>query len=264
MNLPRNARTARVGRENIILREISHTAGIYEGEIARLRMTETPALGSLQGEFSELSLRADEGVAELTAFLFDSANQVLAIHSVREAVSPSRLAGFCDVIEASPDGFSFDPIIRTDTLDDFNHLQSIRKVEIKIASVAAAAVAPAAARSSVKGYFRLKEVAALEAETITITLGMGHARKRGMVLEAARGLVRGLLDNKDNLAVETLIVSGKEDEDEPVVLDLLRGRVREEIVIQVRGRRASYSQRQDAIREAYASNHALLSTVASS
>jgi hypothetical protein len=255
--LAKNSRTLTVDKENIILCELSCADGIYEGEIARLRMTETPAIGSLSGEIAELRLDADQGLAERTAFLFDTANQILAIHSVREAVSPGRLAGFCDVVEASTDGFIFEPVLRTDTLSDFNHLEAIRKVEVKIARVGLAAKAPSPAISSVKEYLKLNEVAGLEAETMTITLGMGHERRRGMVMDSTRSFIRGLLDHKDELSVETLIVSGKEAGDEAVVLDLLRGRVRSEVVIEVRGRTASYNQRQDAVKRAYKENYSL-------
>jgi hypothetical protein len=256
--LPQNARTLTVSKESIILCELAKADGIFEGEIARLRMTETPALGNLQGEISDLPLRADQGLAERTAFLFDQSTQVLVIHSVREAVSMGRLAGYCDVVGATSDGFVFEPILRTDTLSEFNHLQAIRKVEVKIARVGAASKAPSVARTSVKNYLKLREVAALEAETMTITLGMGRGQRRGMALDATRSLVRSLLDHKDELSVETLIVSGKESGDEAVILDLLRGRVREDVEIKVRGRTASYNQRRDALRTAYASNHSLI------
>jgi len=176
---------------------------------------------------------------------------------VREAVSASRLAGYFDVVDASDEGFVFEPILREDTLREFNHLQSIRKLEVKIASIGAASRAPSSARTTVKNYLKLREVSNLGAETMTITLGMGGDRRHNMALDATRAFARSLLDHKDALSVQTLIVSGKEAGDEAVMLDLLRGRVREEIPIKVRGRTASYNQRRDALRTAYANNHAL-------
>jgi len=252
--LPQSARTLAVDKERIILVSLAENRGIYTGEIARLRMTETPVIGDLQGQLQDIPLRPDQGIAERTAFLFDSSTQILAIHAIREAVSASRLAGYCDVLEASPDGYIFEPVVNTSTLRDFNRLSSIRKVEVKIASIGSAGAAPAADRASVKDYLKLKELAALEAETMTITLSMGMRREGGMVRDAARGLVRGLLDHKESLSVETLRVSGKEPGDEAVLLDLINGRVREEVPIRVRGRSASYEQRAAAVVKAYVAN----------
>jgi hypothetical protein len=252
--LPQNSRTLIVGRERIILCSLKKSGNLYEGEIARLRMTETPAIGDLQGGLEDIPLRPDQGIAERTAFLFDPTTQILAIHAIREAVSASRLAGFCDEVEATSEGYDFQPVIRKNTMTEFNHLSAIRKVEIKVSSVGAAAAAPSHDRESVKNYLRFREFANLEAETISITLGVGRKRNRGMVRDSARDLVKSLLDHKDSLAVETLQVSGKQNGDEFVLLDLLHGRVREEINIKVRGRSASYNKRAEAVAEAYEMN----------
>lgn len=225
-------------------------------------MTETPVIGDLQGALEDIPLRPDQGIAERTAFLFDSSTQVLAIHAIREAVSASRLAGFCDLVEAVPDGYDFQPIIRKSTMTDFNHLNAIRKVEIKVASIGAAVSAPARDRDSVKNYLRLREFANLEAETMSITLGVGRQRNRGMVRDAAHSLVKSLLDHKESLTVETLQVSGKQNGDEYVLLDLLHGRVREEVSLRVRGRSASYTARAGAVAEAYDMNKILFTTPA--
>jgi hypothetical protein len=254
MALPQNSRTLTVDKERIILIYISENSGRFEGEIARLRMTETPVIGDMRGHLEDIPLRPDQGIAERTAFLFDADTQILAIHAVREAVSASRLAGYCDNVEASQNGFVFEPLVSTSTIGDFNRLAAIRKVEIKIASVGAAASAPAQDRASVKDYLRLRQFAGLEAETMTITLGMGMHRNGGMVRDAARGLIRGLLDHRVSLSVETLRVSGKDAGDEAVLLDLLQGRVREEVQIRVKGRSASYNQRAGAVSKAFESN----------
>lgn len=257
--LPKNSRTLVVGKERVILCSLKKSGTRYEGEIARLRMTETPAIGDLQGELEDIPLRPDQGIAERTAFLFESTSQILAIHAIREAVSASRLAGFCDLVEATSEGYDFQPVIRKNTMNDFNHLSAIRKVEVKVSSVGAAAAAPLRDRESVKNYLRFREFANLEVETISITLGVGRKQNRGMVRDSARDLVKSLLDHKDSLTVETLQVSGKQNGDEFVLLDLLHGRVREEISIKVRGRSASYTARAGAVAEAYEMNKDLFS-----
>jgi hypothetical protein len=144
-------------------------------------------------------------------------------------------------------------------MSEFNHLQAIRKIEVKISSVSTAASAPAQARNSVKDYLRLRELAGLDAETISITLGMGQSRRRaGMVRDVTGRFVRSLLQNKDSLQVETLRVGGKEPDDEAVILDLLHGRLRHEVVIKVRGRYASYNQRLSAVETAFNENKSFL------
>lgn len=80
-----------------------------------------------------------------------------------------------------------------------------------------------------------------------------------MARDAAGQLVRALLGHKDSLQVETLRIGGKEPDDEAVILDLLHGRLRNEVVIKVRGRSASYNQRSQAVEEAYDENEALFS-----
>jgi hypothetical protein len=147
-------------------------------------------------------------------------------------------------------------------MNDFNHLNAIRKVEVKVASVGAAAAAPVRDRDSVKNYLRFREFANLEVETISITLGVGRQRHRGMVRDAAHDLVKSLLDHKESLTIETLQVSGKQNGDEFVLLDLLHGRVREEVNIKVRGRSASYTARAAAVAEAYEINKNLFTTPA--
>ena len=112
--------------------EIQRHLNIFEGELARIRMTDTPSIGSHDCVLNEIELAEDQGIAERSAFLFDAPRGVLAIHARREAVSASRLGGYCDTYARNTDDrFEVNPLLRQDAEQKLRSMNVIKKINVQ-------------------------------------------------------------------------------------------------------------------------------------
>lgn len=245
-------RSREVYGERIDLYDCNRSASTIEGEVGRVRMNDTPAIANQDCTVSEIPLEDDQGIAERTAFLYDSGLGVLALHSKREAVSASRIAGFCSFFkgrDVAP--FSLDPILRRDAEQKFRSMQKIRKIEVEYAKETRSTISypDSSTRSFVRG------LTDLAGETLSITVSAGRKRSNTLSLENARAMIRTALNGKRE-AVKKLKISGTGAGDEILLIDLLEDRLRASTLINFRGRVPSYEQRRIAVRKLYSDNSA--------
>ena len=243
-------RSCDVWGEPVGLFEGHENGSLMEGEIGRIRMTDTPAIGSRDCVLKEIDLEDDQGIAERTAFLYDSGRGVLALHARREAVSASRLCGYCDVFAKNRDEtFTLTPILRPDVQQQFRSMNVIKKVDVKFSRAAEATLVDAdqSTRSFVRG------LANLNGSTLSIVVSSGKGGENRLSFQNATDLIRNAFRQRDE-SVERLVVSGRNAGDQGLVLDLLEARLRDKRSIEFRGRSASYEQRRAIVRRSYESN----------
>src|SRR5438046_1281762 len=65
-----------------------------EGDMTRIRLTDLPARGSLEGELSAIDLDDDEGLAEQAAFLYRPATDILLLQRNRNSVTARSFARY--------------------------------------------------------------------------------------------------------------------------------------------------------------------------
>ena len=234
---------------------VCHESGsIIEGEIGRVRMNDTPAIANRDCSVNEISLDDGQGIAERTAFLYDSQRAVLALHAKREAVSASRIAGFCNHFSGNEiESFSLNPILRTDAEQKFRSMDVIKKVEVEYFRGAGDIIA----NSDISTSSFVRSLETLQGETLTVAVSSGRKKRNRLSLGHVRELIQTALTGRDEV-VRKLTISGRNASDEALFIDLLEDRLRTPVLIEVRGRTASYEQRRRAVRRAYESNLSLL------
>jgi hypothetical protein len=243
-------RSREVFGERVDLYECHESGSLIEGEIGRVRMNDTPAIANPDCSVAEIALEDDQGIAERTAFLYDSKLSVLALHVKREAVSASRIAGFCDRYSRNDiESFSLNPILRPDAAQKFRSMNVIKKVEVEYTRGAENVINNP--DQSTRSFVRNLET--LQGETLSVTVSSGRRKENRLSLERVRDLVRAALTGRDE-AVQKLTISGRNAGDEKLFIDLLEDRLRVPLYIEFRGRIPSYDQRRRAVRHAYESN----------
>jgi hypothetical protein len=243
-------RSCIVWDEPVGLFEGHEDGNLIEGEVGRIRMTDTPAIGSRECVLEEIELDDDQGIAERTAFLYDSGRGVLALHVRREAVSASRLCGYCDVFARNTtETFTLLPILRDDVQEQFRSMNVIKKVDVKFSRAAQTTLVDA--DQSTRSFVRALNN--LNGSTISVTVASGAGAEKRLSFEGASDLIRNAFRQR-NGSVERLVVSGRNAGDQGLVLDLLEARLRDKRTIEFRGRSASYEQRRATVRRAYESN----------
>jgi hypothetical protein len=247
-------RSRAVFGERVDLYECHEAGPIIEGEMGRVRMNDTPAIANRDCSIAEIDLEDDQGIAERTAFLYDSRLSILALHAKREAVSASRIAGFCDHFSGNKTAsFSLNPVLRPDAAQKFRSMAVIKKVEVEYSRGAEDFIAePDPSTSSF-----VRNLGSLQGETLTVTVSAGRPKENRLSFERASALVRTALTGRDEV-VQKLTISGRNAGDEKLFIDLLEDRLRVPVSIQFRGRIPSYDQRRRAVRHAYESNLPLL------
>jgi hypothetical protein len=247
-------RSAVVWGERIDLYSTREDDGIIEGEIGRVRMSNTPAIAGRDCTVKEIDLEDEEGITERTAFLFDSRRSVLAVHSRREAVSASRLCGYCDKFANNQvDTFVIEPILRADAQRRFDSMITIKKVEVEYTREAAGAIQQV--DQSTQGF--LQGLRNLDGQTLTVSVSSGRKKDNKLSLENVTSFVRTAFAGR-NERVEKLTISGRNAGDEHLFVDLLEDRLRVKRAMEFRGRSASYEQRRTLLREIYDQNLPLL------
>ena len=182
--------------ERVDLYECHEAGAIIEGEIGRVRMNDTPAIANSDCSVAEIELEDDQGIAERTAFLYDSHRSALALHAKREAVSASRIAGYCDRFSPNDiESFSLNPILRPDAAQKFRSINVVKKVEVEYSRGAAGVIAnpDPSTRSFVTNLQNL------EGETMTVVVSSGRRRQNRLSLERVTSLIRTALTGRDEV-----------------------------------------------------------------
>lgn len=232
----------------------------FYGDLVRIRMDNLPAKVSADGSVSDLELDDDEGIGEETAFFYVGAWNVLVVQSNRNGPSASALASYLSRQNRQGTEVWLTPMLNLAELEQLEELQRVTRVEASIA-VPESQLGRVQPPSSLGGM--LQAGRDLQAPKLTVTATVAYEwRKRELRKKGVFDLVRYLLGHQEN-EVSTLTVSGRNDHDESVMLDLLKAKLTYQADVDLLGRRASFDVRRRFLMDALREHRELLESRAS-
>lgn len=233
------------------LSEIQRDQDAVLGLMVKIRMEDFPRRVRLDGTIEDLPLRDDEGLGEETSFLFSERHQVLLLQRNGHGTRATTFLWYLEnVTGVQP--LELQPVLGEDALRKLQRMTVIRRFEVALAR----GDNPEMLRGH--GYSVNRMVDLIDnfaAARIQVELSMGNSPRRASmnrisVVETARQLLGLRRDGESR--VKRLIVTGKEDTDEPQEpLDLIRNRMQERISVERTGRRIQAATCRDGLREAF-------------
>ncbi|OQW32904.1 MAG: hypothetical protein A4E19_06005 [Nitrospira sp. SG-bin1] len=220
----------------------------WEGEMIRIRMKDLPVKAAIDGTTEPIELEDNEGLGEETAFLFSVPTKTLALQRNRHGVSASSFASYFTK-KGGVEFIELHPILRRDALKELAKMDLVRKFDVRVASVTNGA----AARSQSAGVNAILDIHdVFKAPSVSVSVSM--KRKPGslslpQIMQTVKQFCKGI----DNAVVEKILITGQDEDGETALLDLLKWRIVETIVLPVLDddRRISAKDRRRAVNQAW-------------
>lgn len=105
----------------------------YIGDVARIRMNDIPDKLKLSGEREEIELDEDQGLGEISSFLYHPHTKVLMMMRNRNAVSLSAFSAYMDA-KHPLNGVRYDLILQEEAYERLQKFKRIGRVELKVAA----------------------------------------------------------------------------------------------------------------------------------
>ncbi len=225
------------------------TEDCWKGEMIRIRMDQLPMKAKLSGEVSPIDLEKDEGIGEETAFLYHVPTRVLTIQRNRYGVSAGVFAWYFGE-KGSVAPIELEPVLQKDGLQRLANIREVRKLSLNIAGAENMTVFQGLGKG-VESMIAL--IDQFKSPNLTLTLSMG--KKRGSlewVKDFAQSFVKS--NQQGESSIHKFEISGKTEDGEKSVLDLIEYRMVEEIEVELKsGRTLSSSEREYAVQETFLS-----------
>lgn len=231
------------------LQEASQTGYSWKGEMIRIRMDQLPLKAKLSGDVSSIDLEDDEGIGEETAFLYHIPTKVLAIQRNRYGVSAAVFAWYFGE-KGSVETIKLEPILQKDGLQRLANMKDVRKLSLNIAGLENMSVFKGLG-NGVEPMIALMNQ--FKSPNLTLTISMG--KRRGS-LESVKDFVQSFtqFNQQGESSIHKFEISGKTEDGEKSVLDLIEYRMVEEIEVELKsGRTISSFDREYAVQEAFSS-----------
>lgn len=229
------------------------TGDCWKGEMIRIRMDQLPMKAKLSGEVSPIDLDKDEGIGEETAFLYHVPTKVLTkvltIQRNRYGVSAGVFAWYFGE-KGSMAPIELQPVLQKDGLQRLADMKVVRKMSLNIAGVENMTTFKGSGQG-VESMLGLMNQ--FESPNLTLTLSMG--KRRGS-LESVKAFAQSFVqfNQQGESSIHKFEISGKTEDGEKSVIDLIEYRMVEEIEVELKsGRTLSSSEREYAIQEAFSS-----------
>ena len=228
-------------------------SGLWTGDLVRIRMDNLPVKASIRGSKKDLGLRADEGLGEETAFLFEPSCNVLVLQRTRLGVSMGRFADyFARVIEWQP-LVTLKPILSCDALERLKAMSELRQMQVRVKAPNGSAFLKNSG-VSVAGVADIMEE--LHASSVSITFGVSRSDRslnKNRIIDTCTSLLRFTHKREE---VKTLRMVGRNADDEVIPLDFIKDRIYFEAELTTGAdRRISYTERKRAVRQAWTAKH---------
>ncbi len=221
----------------------------WKGEMMRIRMDQLPIKAKLSGDVSSIDLEDDEGIGEETAFLYHVPTKVLAIQRNRYGVSAGVFAWYFEE-KGSVDSIELQPILQKDGLQRLANIKDVRKLSLNIAGVENMTAFKGLGKG-VKSMLSL--IDQFKSPNLMLTFSMG---KRQGSLKWVKNFAQSFVksNQQGENSIHKFEISGKTEDGEKSVLDLIEYRMVEEIEVQLKsGRTISSSEREYAVEKAFSS-----------
>lgn len=222
------------------------------GIITKIVMDDLPSKARIDRPGIEpLNLSSQEGIANLTVFLYAPKFQTVILQKTRQGVSPGALLHILDELAGIGD-IELLPIIERDTLKKLEKMTLIRNFKVKVANPLEEKFyrdVPAKPIADLVSHYNSRYV--------TLQFSMGQAKGSmlvGNVIKSIKEFMK-IRNSGQEHQIETLVVSGKGFDDEKVtLLDLLKDRKIFETEVPLLGRELSRDGLISAIIRAYNEN----------
>lgn len=231
------------------LQEAWQTRDCWKGEMIRIRMDQLPIKAKLSGDLSSIDLEDDEGIGEETAFLYHVPTKVLTIQRNRYGVPAGVFAWYFEE-KGSVESIELQPILQKDGLQRLADMKVVRKMSLNIAGVENMTAFKGLGQG-VESMLGLMNQ--FESPNLTLTVSMGKQRgSLKWVKSFAQSFAK--LNQQGENSIHKFEISGKTEDGEKSVLDLIEYRMVEEIEVELRsGRTISSSEREYAVQKAFSS-----------
>lgn len=231
------------------LQKAWETGDCWKGEMIRIRMDQLPIKAKLSGDVSSIDLEDDEGIGEETAFLYHVPTKVLTIQRNRFGVSAGIFAWYFEE-KSSVESIKLEPILQKDGLQRLANLKDVRKLSLNIAGVENMTALQGLGQG-VESMITLMDQ--FKSPHLTLTLSMG--KRRGS-LEWVKSFAQSFAqyNQQRESSIHKFEISGKTEDGEKSVLDLIEFRMVEEIEVELQsGRTISSSEREFVVQKAFSS-----------
>jgi hypothetical protein len=205
---------------------------------------------NVPGVISDLGLQNNEGVANLTSFVIDPNLHVVVLQRNSQGV---RAGSFVHLLEnlLNQSNIGLNIMLERDVINKLNKMRYFSKFIVRIAS-------PNTAQDfedlGVRDSARLAQY--YNARDLQLQFGIGTGSNSGpLALQRVKDTVNSLLNANANVQVDSLIIRGKEFEDEKITpLDLIKQRITFEIDVPVTNRMLAIDNLERAVWQAYETN----------
>jgi hypothetical protein len=244
----------------IRLQYLEKRAGIWQGDFVGIRTRAAAKRGDTAGHVESLDFRDNEGLCEETAFLVIPTMNLLILQRSRMGATSASVVRFLEHFDPMRGILDIMPIPTQGTMEHFNQLRDVSSITVGIARVENAQ-GLGGENDSVSDLLKLG--AALDAPRMMLQLSVGHQWKsRVLSRESVTNFVQRLLriQHEDPaVAVKKVLITGRNEDDERDVLDLVINRLQYNVEVDAdEGRGASRATRLQALRDAYQQNRDFL------
>lgn len=258
INIPADKRAREVRLHHVYLYEAAYGwQDTWEGEIVQLRMDNIPVKGDLSGKIEDLQLGTDEGIGEQSAFIYHPASKILALQTNRHGVSPGSFAQYFEFIAEGNIEISLLPVLQIDAMQRLEKLKDVKKFEINVAGINNIESIFNSGNNGVGEIIELSN--AFQSPSIALELKASNSKSNPIylikekVVGAAQSLARISKTNQNNAKVSKIRITGASDDEDNILVDLLKDRMREKISIGYSGknRNIPYNYRKTALQTAW-------------
>lgn len=228
---------------------------LIAGDLVRLRVGDGAIKGTTERtSLEEITLLDDEALAEPSAFLFHIPSGTLALERNRIGVSASSMAQYCET-KSGLSPIIMEPLLQEAAIKRLATVSDFRKFSFRVSGIKDAEFL---GNEGWSGSQILDIMKKFQAPSVEITLSMGYDRNGSLaktsIISAAQKLYANL--SRADSAVSKLVITGKTDDDEKTVLDLIKDCIRDEVMLDYNGRLPPYVTRSRAVSEAWTSHRA--------
>ena len=223
---------------------------IWQGDMTRIRMSGLPSKASTNGAKADLGLKDDEGIGEDTCFLFCPEINILAIQRNRFGMSSARYAHYFESICNIDGMIELVPVIGGSSLTRLQKIKEVRSVEVRFAGTDNPEVFDTKFESAHSVMSMMKH---FKSPTATIQFSMGRQPGKLSPSTIMKFIQSAFNVADNNGAIDKVVVTGRNNEGDRDVLDMLRYRLVEsvEVTANKRTRTMAYTKRKQAVLKAW-------------
>jgi hypothetical protein len=220
---PLAARVKTVGDRTLRLETIRRHERLFTGDILKLRMDELPGVASLSTPRQDLPLNVDQGITEETAFAFDPQNNCLITQRNFYGASATVITGYLCELANFQGVVTCNAIVSDAGFTRLESMPTVKKLIFKVARPRNGTIGRARETSVGQAIQMLDDVGAMQVE-MTMSVGrFNSSLNRTKVLAMVRELIG--LRQADGETVEKVLITGRDENDERDMFDLLEYRV---------------------------------------